>query len=69
MWSTLFNFNDNQRKELSKAFFNLGNIIIGSLVVNQVVSGVLDIDTFLFSLFCFALTWYRAIVLLQEERG
>jgi len=60
--------NITQRKELSKAIFNLGNIILGSLVVNQVVSGALDPATFIFSVFCFALAWYGAIILLYEER-
>ena len=60
--------NNNQRKELSKAFFNLGNIMIGSLIVNQVVAGTLDPAIFIFSLFCFVLTWLSAIILLIEER-
>jgi len=66
--SNTFKLNSTQRKELSKAIFNFGNIIIGSLVVNQAVMGVLDFETFIFSVFCFALSWYSAIVLLDEER-
>jgi hypothetical protein len=65
--SNVFKLNPPQRKELSKAIFNLGNIIIGSLVVNQAVIGTLDFETFIFSVFCFALSWYGAIVLLEER--
>ena len=60
--------NPTQCKELSKAIFNFGNIIIGSLVVNQAVMGALDFETFILSGFCFVLSWYSAIVLLNEER-
>lgn len=65
MWATQFKLNDNQRKELSKAVFNLGNIMIGILVINQAVSGVLDLETFIFGVFCFVFTWYNAMVLLN----
>jgi hypothetical protein len=65
---TFFYFNGIQRKELSKAFFNLGNIIIGSLVVNQVVTGALQPETFIFSVFCFVTTWVTAIILLIEGK-
>ncbi len=61
-------FNPSQRKELSKAIFNLGNIIIGSLIVNQAVIGLLDFETFIFSGFCFLVSWYYAIMLLNNER-
>jgi len=65
MQITQIKFNDHQCTELSKAIFNLGNIIIGSLVISQVVSGVLDLEIFIFGLFCFMLAWYGAILLLN----
>jgi len=64
----IFKLNQTQCKELSKAVFNLGNIIIGTMVINQAVMGTLDFETFIFSGFCFVFSWSSAIVLLNEER-
>jgi len=51
--------NNHQRKELSKAFFNLGNIIAGAVTFG----------TFMFGSFCVVIVFSGAILLLKTERN
>jgi hypothetical protein len=62
-------FNHDQKLELSKAFFNFGNIIAGAVIVNQAVFGVLTFSTFIFGLFCFVILFTTATLLLRTERN
>jgi hypothetical protein len=64
-----FYFNAYQKKGLSKALFNSGNLVFGSLILGQVVSGKFDPFMFLIDLICFAMFFAIAIILLKEERG
>ncbi len=62
----MFNFNRNQKLELGKALFNLGNIFAGTVIVNQAMSGLLSWGTFIFGSLCFATFFYLAILLLSN---
>jgi len=62
-------FNSYQKKELSKALFNLGNLVFASLILGQVVSGKFDPFMFLIGVFCFVMFFTGAILLLKEERS
>ncbi len=64
-----FKLNLTQRKELSKAIFNFGNIIAGALIVNQAVFGALTFGTFIFGSFCFTMLFTVATLLLKTERN
>jgi len=62
-------FNSQQKKELSKAFFNFGNIVGGALIVSQAIFGLLTLGSFIFGLFCFTIIFAAATLLLSEERN
>lgn len=60
-------FNQDQKLELSKALFNLGNLFFSIILLSQ-VSNNLDIPLFLFGTFCFVTIYPFAIVLINDER-
>ena len=62
-------FNIYQRKELSTALFNSGNLVFASLILGQVVSGKFDPSLFLIGMICFVIFFSIAIMLLEKERG
>jgi hypothetical protein len=62
-------FNSRQRKELSKALFNSGNLVFASLILGQVVSGKFDPFMFLMGIICFVMFFAGAIMLLIDERS
>ena len=62
----MFHFNRNQRLELGKAFFNLGNIFAGTVIVNQAISGMLSWGTFIFGFLCFTAFFLLATLLLSN---
>ena len=59
--------NDKQSSELAKGLINLGNLIIGSFLINQAIAGELSFGIFIFSAFWFFLSWGCAIVLLADK--
>ena len=61
--------NHDQKLELSKAFFNFGNIIGAAVIVNQAILGNLTFSTFIFGLFCFVIVFAGATLLLKTERN
>jgi hypothetical protein len=61
--------NRDQKLELSKAFFNFGNIIGGAVIVNQAILGALTFGTFIFGSFCFIIVFAGATLLLKTERN
>jgi hypothetical protein len=60
--------NWDQRLELSKSLFNFGNIIGGTVIVNQAIFGMLTPGTFIFGALCFTLCFVSATLLLNKER-
>ena len=64
-------FNTQQKKELSKALFNSGNLVFASLILSQIVSDKLDPSMFLIGIFAMAILFASAIMLLSmnKERG
>ena len=61
-------FNRDQKLEMSKALFNFGNIIAGTLIVNQAVFGTLTFSTFVFGSFCMVILFTTATLILKTER-
>lgn len=66
MWN--IHFNRQQRKELSKALFNSGNLVFASLILGQVVSRNFAPPLFIMGVICFAIFFSIAIMLLYKER-
>ena len=62
-------FNACQRKELSKALFNSGNLVFASLILSQIVSDKLDPSMFLIGMFSMVILFASAIMLLGKERN
>jgi len=65
----ILHLNRDQKLELSKAFFNFGNIIGAAVIVNQAVLGSLTFGTFIFGFFCFIIVFTGATLLLKTERN
>ncbi len=64
----VLHLNRDQKLELSKAFFNFGNIIGGTVIVNQAVFGTLTSGTFIFGFICFTILFSIGTVILKTER-
>ncbi len=62
----MIKFNQNQKLELSKAIFNFGNILGGTLIVNEAVSGNLTLSGWVFGVFCFAAIFTTATILIKD---
>ena len=62
-------FNNHQRKELSKALFNSGNLVFATLILGPIVSDKYEPFRFIIGMFCLVLFFSSAIILLREERG
>jgi hypothetical protein len=62
-------FNPLQRRELSKALFNSGNLVFGALILGQVVAEKFEASMFLIGFICFVVFFYLAIILLKDERS
>jgi len=62
-------FNTHQKKELSKALFNSGNLVFASLILSQIVSDKLDPFMFLIGAFSMVIFFASAIMLLNKERN
>ena len=62
-------FNIQQKKELSKALFNSGNLVFASIILSQIVSDKLDPSLFLIGVLSIVIFFTCAIILLKEERS
>ena len=62
-------FNSYQRKELSKALFNSGNLAFATLILGPVVSDKFEPSWFIIGTFCLVLFFSSVIILLSEERS
>lgn len=61
-------FNRDQKLELGKSLFNLGNLFFSIIILSQ-VSNTLDVPLFLIGSFSFVLLYAMAIILIDEERS
>ena len=60
-------FNRDQKLELSKALFNLGNLCFSTTLLGQVVLSSLDVFIFLLGAISFAVFYTMAIIIIKQE--
>ncbi len=67
MSATRFKLDSVQRKELGKAFLNLGNLAAATLGFGEVIAHSFKPNIFLMGFFCLACCFSLAIILLRER--
>lgn len=60
-------FNRDQKLELGKALFNLGNLFFSTMLLGQVVLNNLDMPIFIIGSFSFAGLYALAIIAMGKE--
>lgn len=58
-------FNQDQKLELSKSLFNLGNLFFSTALLGQVVLNSLDIFIFLLGAISFVVLYAMAIIIIK----